>query len=197
MKYPAREPQPIPPGSPIINDKPFSVGCVFWFAVIGFVLTFIVLFGGKTLRSYVPADFNLKELLNSLDTSTETVAVTEFQTATLAGKPYRLEVVRTDAARQQGLSDRSSLPAGTGMRFVFETPDRYTFWMHDMNFSIDMVFLNNGTIVNIANKVPYPKTPDEEPAKITPPQAFNEVLELPAGDADKLGLKIGQRLVLP
>lgn len=187
----------MPPGSPVVNDKPFSAGCVFWFAVIGFVLTFLVLFGGKTLRSYLPADFNLTSLLGSLDAPTETITVSEFQNVTLAGKTYRLEVARTDAKREQGLSDRASLPAGTGMRFIFEAPDRYTFWMNRMNFSIDMIFLSNGTIVNIANKVPFPKTPGEEPAKITPQQAFNEVIELPAGDADKLGLKIGQRLLLP
>lgn len=197
MNYPSRDPQQMPSNSPIVNDKPFSAGCVFWFAVIGFVLTFIFLFGGKTLRSYLPADFNLTSLLSSLDTPAETTTVSEFQTVTLAGKPYRLEVARTDAKREQGLSDRLSLPAGTGMRFIFETPDRYTFWMNRMNFSIDMIFLSNGTIVNIANKVPFPKTPGEEPAKVTPQQAFNEVIELPAGDADKLGLKIGQRLLLP
>jgi uncharacterized membrane protein (UPF0127 family) len=178
MSYPSSQ-QPSN-GSPVVNDKPFSAGCVFWFAIIGFALTCLIAFGGRGLRSMLPAEW--KEL---------------FQTVTLAGKPYRLEVARTDAVREQGLSYRASLPPGTGMRFIFPVADRYTFWMNKMNFSIDMIFLNNGAIVNIANNVPYPKTPTEEPVKVMPQQAFNEVLELPAGDADRLGLKIGQRLSLP
>lgn len=203
MTFSPREPQQQAPyGSPVVNDKPFSAGCVFWFAVIGFALTCLVVFGGRGLRSMLPADFKWSELLSSIDSSFDgprsgTTTVTEFQNVTLAGKPYRLEVARTDEAREQGLSDRLVPPVAGGMRFIFDKPDRYTFWMHNMHFSIDIVFLNNGTIVNIASKVPYPKTPNEEPAKITPPQVFNEVIELPAGDADKLGLKIGQRLQLP
>ncbi len=200
MDFTSRKPHQAPGSSPVLNDKPFSIGCVFWFAIIGFILTCVVVLGGRTFRALLPAEFgelNLSTLLNSVESSSTRVVVTEFQTVTIAGKPYRLEVVRTDAARERGLSDRVVFPPKTGMRFVFPTADRYPFWMNKMRFSIDMVFLNDGTIVNIASKVPYPKTPTEEPAKVIPLQAFNEVIELPAGDADKLGLKIGQQIQLP
>lgn len=181
------------------RDKALPAGCVFWFSVIGFVLTCLVLFGSQFLRSVLPEglDSAWRNLFLISTSTTPSVTVPEFQSVLLTGKPYFLEIADTDATRNQGLSDRLSLPPGTGMRFIFDTPDRYTFWMNKMHFPIDMVFLNNGVIVNIANNVPYPKTSIEEPAVIQPQQAFKEVLELPAGDADKLGLKIGQRIALP
>jgi uncharacterized membrane protein (UPF0127 family) len=173
------------------RDRAFSTAAVFWFSVIGFGLTCLILFGSRSIRSLLPSE--ITSLWSELSTLTEeTEEVSEVQSVTIAGKAYRLEVVRTDAAREQGLSNRPALLPGTGMRFVFETPDRYTFWMKNMRFPIDIVFLQEGTIVNIANNLPYPKTAAETPASVRPPQPFTEAIELPAGDADKLGLKIGQ-----
>ena len=108
-----------------------------------------------------------------------------------------MEVRDTDEERQSGLSNRESLAPQTGMRFIFDQPDRYLFWMNEMRFPIDMVFIRDGVIVNIANNVPFPKTATEAPATVQPQQTFENVLELPAGDADKLNLKIGQRVDLP
>jgi uncharacterized membrane protein (UPF0127 family) len=182
----------------VSKDRPFSAGCVFWFAVIGFALTCMVLFGAKTIRTLVSSGGDLSELGFSLTPSTlPAPTVKEFQTVSLGSKAYRLEVAKTDEARNQGLSGRDSLPPGTGMLFLFDRPDRYSFWMEKMRFPIDIVFLTNGTIVNIANKVQPPKTPTEPPATVRPLQAFNQVIEIPAGDADALGLKVGQRIVLP
>lgn len=156
------------------------------------------MFNLSTLFSKIVDPAWVSELLPP---STSTTTTQEFETlilhGTLSARSYRMEVVRTDAARQQGLSDRLSLPAGTGMHFIFETPSRYTFWMHGMHFPLDMVFLDGGKIVNIANNVPYPKTPTAEPATVRPQQPFDQVLELPAGDADRLGLKIGQEVTFP
>ncbi|MBP9762667.1 DUF192 domain-containing protein [Patescibacteria group bacterium] len=185
---------PEPPRLPV-RDRAFSTTAVFWFSLIGFALTCLILFGFRSVRSLLPPE--VASLWSELSTLTEdTATVAEIQSVTIAGKPYRLEVVRTDAAREQGLSNRPALLPGTGMRFVFETPDRYTFWMKNMRFPIDIIFVQDGTIVNIANNLPYPKTSTETPASVRPPQAFTEAIELPAGDADKLGLKIGQRIDL-
>jgi uncharacterized membrane protein (UPF0127 family) len=184
----------------VSKDRPFSAGCVFWFAVIGFVLTCIALFGAKTVRSLVSSvssGSGLSELGFSLTPSTLPAStVKEFQTVSLGSKAYRLEVVKTDEARNQGLSGRDALLPGTGMLFLFDTADRYSFWMEKMRFPIDIVFLNNGTIVNIANEVQPPKTATEPPATVRPQQLFNQVIEIPAGDADVLGLKVGQKVNL-
>lgn len=192
----------MPPSSPeaprlVSKDRPFSAGCVFWFVVIGFALTCVALFGANTLRTFTSFIGGFSDFSFSSPSSTVSIPVVkEFQTVVIGSKTYRLEVVNTDAARQQGLSGRASLPPGTGMLFLFDRSDRYTFWMEKMRFPIDIVFLNNGLIVNIANNVQPPKTAIEPPAMVRPPQAFNEVIELPVGDADALGLKVGQRVRL-
>src|SRR5665213_2781686 len=51
----------------------------------------------------------------------------------IAGVTLTAFVSDTDAARTQGLSDTPSLPTGTAMLFVFDTPGQYSFWMKDMN----------------------------------------------------------------
>lgn len=181
----------------VSKDRPFSAGCVFWFVVIGFALTCIALFGAKTVRTLVSSGGGLSELGMLLSPSVlPTPTVEEFQTVFLNSKAYRLEVVKTDEARNQGLSGREALLPGTGMLFLFDRPDRYSFWMEKMRFPIDIVFLTNGTIVNIANKVQPPKTATEPPATVRPQQLFNQVIEIPAGDADVLGLKVGQKVNL-
>lgn len=183
---------PIQPGT----DRPFSPGCILWAGVAGCLITLFFLSGGtKRLLTQIPEFLDLSA--SFYPTSTVEVVVPEFQTINIHGTPYQMEVRRTDKGRRAGLSNRASLPRGTGMRFVFETPDRYSFWMKEMRFPIDIVFLRDGVIVNIANNVPFPKTSSEPPATVQPQQTFENVLELPAGDADLLNLKIGQRIQLP
>ena len=52
------------------------------------------------------------------------------------------EVVDTDAARQLGLMFRENLPEGRGMLFVFEDEGRYGFWMKNMKFPIDIIWID-------------------------------------------------------
>ena len=60
-------------------------------------------------------------------------------------------VADTPEARQQGLSGRAGLGESEGMLFVFPKDGEYAFWMKDMRFSIDILWLSgNGTIVYMA-----------------------------------------------
>lgn len=105
------------------------------------------------------------------------------------------EVVDTPASRAQGLSGRSGLREKEGMLFVFDRPGRYGFWMKDMLFPIDIVWINEeGYIVHVENSV-SPSTY----AVTNPPQIFindpdaTYVLELGAGQAEKLGAHLGTK----
>ncbi len=103
---------------------------------------------------------------------------------------YDLERVVTESTRQQGLSDRSSLPMRSGMLFVFEKPTRQCFWMKDMRFNIDIIWLDEAkTITRIepnVNPATYPESFCKDNTKY--------VLELNANDAQKLQLTSGQQL---
>lgn len=92
----------------------------------------------------------------------------------------RVEVADTPARQQQGLSYRRGLAAGTGMYFPYPTPGRPAFWMKDMHFDIDIVWIYQGRIVEISHDVPH--EPGTE-SRVQPQQEIDAVLEVPAGTA--------------
>jgi uncharacterized membrane protein (UPF0127 family) len=104
----------------------------------------------------------------------------------LSGKKIVAEVVDTPAARIRGLSGRSGLPQGRGMLFVFEEPAMQGFWMKDMNFPIDIVWIQDGAVVGVVDSA----APDDRPDRAVyySPVPVQYVLELPAGTALKLGI---------
>lgn len=70
-------------------------------------------------------------------------------------KTHQVEVVNTVQTRKQGLSGRSSLGAD-GMLFVFAQPAQHQFWMKDMKFPLDFVWINQGQVVDLAQNIPAP-----------------------------------------
>ncbi len=182
------------------NDRPFSAGCVFWFVVLGFALTTLFWPTFAPVRHQLINE--LKQVAGAITLNTDespnvsTDTPPTYQIVLLGDTYYRLQVVTTPADQERGLSGRSSLPERSGMLFKFAKPGTYTFWMKGMLMPLDIVFVDRGKIVNIANNLPYPKTPNETPAAVKPTQAFTDAIEIPAGDADKLRLKIGQTISL-
>lgn len=102
-----------------------------------------------------------------------------------------LERAETEYARQQGLSGREGLQTDTGMLFVFEEPGQYPFWMRDMRFSIDIVWLDEQfTVVHVENDV----APETYPELFAPTRDALYVLELPAGEAGMRNIEEGTTL---
>ncbi len=115
---------------------------------------------------------------------------------TINDKAFTVEVVDTDEDRQKGLSGRRSLPADNGMLFLFDTPDFYSFWMKEMEFPIDIIFINGEKIVTIHRDVPAPASTEETPPIYRPTTPADKVLELNAGEANKYGIKEGDSVTL-
>lgn len=90
---------------------------------------------------------------------------------------------------EKGLSGRDSLSQGTGMLFRFPREHLPVFWMKDMKFPIDIVWIKNGTILSIEQDVPPPQ--DTELPTFSPPQPVDTVLEVPAGFAAESGWEPG------
>jgi uncharacterized membrane protein (UPF0127 family) len=104
-----------------------------------------------------------------------------------------VEIVDTDASRAKGLMMRTFLPQGQGMLFVWPEEGPRTMWMKDTFIPLDIIFIDaQGKIVGIVtDAVPHDLSPlgTDRPARY--------VLEVPAGDAKRLGLAVGQSLDLP
>jgi len=104
------------------------------------------------------------------------------------------EVAETPRAWVKGLSGRKKLAENRGMLFVFPNESRHAFWMKDMNFPVDIIWINNGEIVDIA--------PNVEPSLLDPLPTYlprlptKLVLEVVAGFSAKNNLKIGDKVEL-
>lgn len=114
---------------------------------------------------------------------------------TLKGVPLHVQVAKNTYQLEKGLGGRESLEPYQGMIFPFGMSARYAFVMRDMRFAIDIVWLNNGQVVDIAPNVqPEPGATEESLKRYLPRADANMVIELPAGWAQTHGLRIGDRL---
>lgn len=106
----------------------------------------------------------------------------------LGNTRYTLEVADTDFLRERGLSYRTSLAPQTGMLFIFDTPRISKFWMKDMNFPIDIIWLDaDKKVVHIEHSV----SPSTYPQSFGPETPTQYVIEIPAGEAQNIGLSKG------
>jgi uncharacterized membrane protein (UPF0127 family) len=103
-----------------------------------------------------------------------------------------VEVMDTPELRRQGLSGRDSLAADRGMLFTFdETSTENCFWMKDMKFSIDMVWMNEDReVVTVTPNV----TPETYPESFCPEQSAKYGLEILENRAGELGIVSGENL---
>ncbi|MFH0806339.1 MAG: DUF192 domain-containing protein [Candidatus Brennerbacteria bacterium] len=103
-----------------------------------------------------------------------------------------VDIVKDPDARAKGLSERDGLGVNEGMLFLFDDAAYYPFWMKDMRFPIDIVWIAENTIVGFEERVsPEPGIPDSELMSYAPPEPVDKVLELSAGRARLLRAEVG------
>ncbi len=131
---------------------------------------------------------------------TKTTTLQESQTKeshqiTIKNQKLTVEVVSTPQDLTKGLGGRDQI-GSDGMLFVLGTPQTASFWMKDMKFDLDMVWIGNGQILGITANVPYPR--DQKlilPVYNSPPRT-DMVLEVTAGTAQRSGWQEGDRVIL-
>ncbi|MBI2639643.1 MAG: DUF192 domain-containing protein [Candidatus Sungbacteria bacterium] len=108
----------------------------------------------------------------------------------------RVGVASTPILRARGLSGRDSLARDAGMLFTFDKPGFYSFWMKDMRFPIDIIWLRDKKIVYIAKNVSPPGTgvPDSKLKVYSPPVEADMVLEVNAGIADRFHIEVNDSM---
>src|SRR3989344_7598715 len=107
----------------------------------------------------------------------------------IADKEIRVELADTEEKRTRGLSGRKSLSQDSGMFFVFEIPAKYSFWMKDMRFSLDIIWIDeNKKIIAISENI----TPETYPASFSPSEPIKYVLEVNAGWAERNEVVVGE-----
>lgn len=111
-------------------------------------------------------------------------------------KNTKIQVMIADSpyTRQIGLSNKKVLPKGIGMLFLFPSSGNYSFWMKDMLFGLDFIFINNGKIVDIITNVPFPKI-NESPKVVNSFLKYDRVLELNEGAVEEYHWQIGDAVI--
>ena len=106
----------------------------------------------------------------------------------LNGKTFSVEVVSSQSALERGLSGHKPLLENQGMLFIFPKPDNYGFWMKDMTFPIDIIWIKSSFEIIYIEKSLLPET---YPKIFYPNSPALYVLEISAGISHKINLKIG------
>lgn len=150
--------------------------------LISIIAIFLFLFGHKPVLA--PENFN--------DYKTEEIKIGD--------KIINVEIADTVEKRSKGLSGRKSMPENQGMLFVFPAPDYYSFWMKNMNFGLDFIWIKGNEIMEITKNV---KPEDyqsastqrgEPPKSLVPKNKIDKVLEVNAGMAEKMGIQEGDKV---
>ena len=97
------------------------------------------------------------------------------------GQRIKIEIADSQEELINGLSNRLTLNKNSGMLFSFDSEDYWGIWMKDMNFPIDIIWIDrNGLVVDLKKNV----QPETYPEIFKPSQKSKFVLEMKAGSAD-------------
>jgi uncharacterized membrane protein (UPF0127 family) len=112
-------------------------------------------------------------------------------TVSVDGNTLSVAVATTTAEIDQGLQNQPSLSPSQGELFVFDRASIYRFWMPNMNFPLDMIWIgSNKEVVDITKDAPVLPDP-ANPVWFTPKTPAQYVLEVQAGYADEHKIQDG------
>lgn len=106
---------------------------------------------------------------------------------------FNIEIARFPEEQKQGLMNRKSLPADSGMLFLFADEVQRAFWMKNTLIPLDMLFIaKDGEIHHIHHNA---KPLDE--TRITSERPAMAVLEINGGLSESLGITQGDKVIHP
>lgn len=107
-----------------------------------------------------------------------------------------VEIADTPSLRTKGLSGRNELAQNTGMLFTFPQKSFQTFWMKDMRFPLDFIWIADQKIIQLDKAVPPPDQTSGQPQIIKSYLPVDQVLEVNQGFIDENSIKVGQTVML-
>ena len=117
--------------------------------------------------------------------------VNKIQYVKIAGVTLKVELALTSGTQEKGLSGKNNLEENEGMLFIFNHTDKYPFWMKDMNFPIDIIWIGEDLRVVYIKKNALPES---YPETFTPSQNARYVLEVFSSFSEKNNLKEGDKV---
>jgi len=136
---------------------------------------------------------NQKNVLNESNNNNQNISQKEGHVLKVGTARVLIDIADTPALRERGLSGRKLLLDDQGMYFIFDHPDVYPFWMKEMNFPIDIIWIGEHmSVVDITKSA----SPSSFPQTFVSSAPALYVLEVQAGFAERHGVKIGDQVVL-
>jgi uncharacterized membrane protein (UPF0127 family) len=105
------------------------------------------------------------------------------------GHSISLEIEETPEGLRRGLMHRKDLPSGKGMLLKFGKKKPTNIWMKNVNFPLDVIYLQDDKVVDMYKNA-KPDSGDGQFDHLKGVEC-DTVLELPAGDAAKYGIELG------
>jgi uncharacterized membrane protein (UPF0127 family) len=141
-----------------------------------------------------------KALLNKTeaDVATDDLFWREYYPSTV---PMQIGEVTLEASvakswpdRIKGLSETPYLPDGVAKFFVFDSVGYHSIWMKDMQYAIDIIWLDEqGTVVHMVESA----SPESYPETFTPPVPARYVVEVVSGFVARHAIASGTKVSLP
>lgn len=103
---------------------------------------------------------------------------------------FRVDVAVTNEEKARGLGGRDALAPDTGMLFAYDHKEQFRFWMKDMRFPLDFIWIDGKTVVGVTENAPQPGPGGQLPV-YAPKAAVDKILEVNAGTVQKLGIQPG------
>lgn len=115
---------------------------------------------------------------------------------TIANCTFSAEVVTKTKEQQIGLTKYASLSAKKAMLFTFSKADTHPFWMRNMKFPIDILFLKENVVVGVVANAQPAKATDKNIPTYGDNIASDAVIEIGAGLVKKYGIKEGTKVTI-
>ena len=104
---------------------------------------------------------------------------------------FKVTVARSEKERQIGLSNTEQLNENQGMLFLFDRSDYHSFWMKNMKFPIDIIYINGDKVVTVIENAKPASDTGGNLEIYQPTDKSDKVLEISAGLAKKYNIKRG------
>ena len=165
------------------------------------VFVILLLINKKDVSTQVlPGEIPQSEIprISPIENQNQPEQASKIKSIKIAGQNINVELAISLEQQQLGLSGRKGLGDNQGMLFVIDpTGSTYAsierFWMKDMLFSLDMIWIGNDHNVIYIKKN---ATPESYPNTFGPDSGMisDYVLEINAGFSDKNNLKVGDKI---
>jgi len=113
---------------------------------------------------------------------------------TIRNHSFNVFMATSQKEQEIGLSETKTLSSDQGMIFIFEKPDYYAFWMKNMKFAIDIIYINEDKITTIKSNVQPSKNDTANLTIYIPEKPSDKVLEIQAGLSEEYGFQSGDKV---